>query len=125
MNAPQHAELIKATLAAATPHVLTLTSRYRNPRPEAMGGYLLFVQTVIIPMLPGEVPEAEDYLPTGHELLRADQFPASHFADMSMSTRRVYQGHYRAYLAWCDERADRTPSAEANWAQSDAWCKQW
>jgi hypothetical protein len=50
-------------------------------------------------------PEAEDYVPKGAKLVRADIFPATRFEDMPLRIRARYAYDYDAYLRWRKARS--------------------
>lgn len=57
-------------------------------------------------------PIAEDFVPEGCVVGRADIFPASRFDDMSLQVRARYRSEYQEYLMWRKAWSLQKPRAE-------------
>lgn len=100
------------------PFVVIIKSRYR-----VADAWLNWESTVIVSSV--ESPDPTAFVREGHELMRAEVFPASKFRQFLNSSRRLYLRQYQAYLAWADEQAGLEPCAESAFTRAQAWCAEW
>jgi hypothetical protein len=75
-----------------TPFVIDVS--YLTPTGDAAS--IIIVKSVPL----ADLPDVDTLIPQAGTFLRADVFPASHFADMRADRRPRYAAHYSQYLLW-------------------------
>ena len=115
-----------ALLERATVYPWIVVTDSRRYDPNYCGGALRTLETIHVVQAPMHQPPcAEDFVPEGWEFRRGDVFPAARLEDMRPTTRRSYERHYKAYLAWRHALAGLPTDDECVGPRADAWLRAW